>query len=121
MSNTRYALGPHEGCDATSALKVTLTRPAAGAPSWGPMRAETVCLALFRVLTESQQDRVLRSLGWAPSTPAVTPLPPPVPTPGELEVESWRVGPDCTRRASWGGCHCKTPGQRAVCMYRGKP
>lgn len=121
MSNTLYTRRGRSGYRAADAIRATITYVDPCRPSWGPMRAEEVCVALFSALTESQQDRVLRSLGWEPQASAVTPLPPPAPTPGELEVESWRVAPDCTRRASWGGCHCKTPGQRAVCMYRGKP
>lgn len=53
---------------AAVALACTLA-PEAAAPSWHPQRAERVCAALFDVLTASQQERVLRALGWRPVLP----------------------------------------------------
>lgn len=121
MSSTQYAMGARKGYSPADALKATLTTTDVGSPSWGPMRAEAVCLALFCVLTESQQGRVLRALGWEPEAVDVSPLPAQAPTPGELEYSSWSAVAACHRRKTWGGCKCDTPAQRSTCMYRGKP
>lgn len=61
---------------AGAALRAILSPCDGFAPSWHAERAERVCAAIFAVLMESQQERVLRSLGWAPLPVPYAAIPP---------------------------------------------
>lgn len=104
MSDARYvhASAPAHPVGPAEALARSLTGSTPPAALYTPvMGPHAVCAALFAVLTESQQERVLFALGWLRATP------PGAPDPADCDANGCRLGREGKGACARGFSACK--------------